>query len=434
MCRSILLTVLLVLPGVFSGPQVPAGAAGSPPDEQNPPPGQLVVVTVNARQLAVLGISRFQRLDELSKALRERPRAFDGGFQGGLNAPDVVVVEEISDQNFDVFRHVMRQRFETRYRTAGSVDVAGKVLVNPATVVMDGPETVWTDPCSTGPNPDAPQPRHYQFLRLHQRATTAPFVVASIHLLPRYSSAPTACRNENIDKLRSELSGETGPLIIAGDFNLRAVKKQHACDPNERSAPKAWWRKLTDPNSGRVYKDAVFEWHRRHGKSLKDQWTFERAGSQVLCGGPGTLWRGRIDYIFTSGASIAEAHADVPGWANHQKFKYSDHRFVWGRFVVSGPRRPAPPRTAPGKDARIEVEWDPVPDAAGWVLLRAQGRHAYDVLARITDGEKTSYSDIFTQGETRYAYSVAAVGADGGQGLESRPTSQVTGPTSNRDL
>jgi hypothetical protein len=429
--RRAIFAVLLVLMGV---PLV-STAAAAPPDEESAPPGQVVVVAVNARQVAVLGGSRFERMDQLAKALRERPPAFDGGFQGGINAPDVVITEEMSKENFDVFRHLMRQRFETRYLTAGSTDVAGKVLLNPATIGVDGPETVWTDPCSNGPDPETPSPLHYQFLRLHQKATAAPFVVAAIHLYPRYNESPTACRNENVEKMRSELANEVGPIIIGGDFNIRAVKKQHACDPNERSASRKWWKLLTAPASGRVYKDSVFEWHRRRDTSLKDEWTFERANSKARCGPRGTPRRSRIDYLFTSGASIAEAHADVPGWANGKNYKYSDHRFVWGRFVVSGPKRPAPPRTSRAGGADIDIEWDPVPDAAGWVVLRAQGRHPYDVLARLDTPEKTSYTDIFTQGDTRYRYAVAAVGADGGQGFESRATSQVSGTaTNNRGL
>ena len=60
----------------------------------------------------------------------------------------------------------------------------------------------------------------------------------------------------------------------------------------------------------------------------------------------GTPWRWhhrrtRIDYIFAADATIAEAHADHPGWAGEEpgshspeNFKYSDHRWVWARVAV----------------------------------------------------------------------------------------------------
>jgi endonuclease/exonuclease/phosphatase family metal-dependent hydrolase len=394
-------------------------------DEQTPPPGQVKVVTVNARQLAVLGGSRFKRMNQLTRALRQRPHAFNGGYDDGVDAPDVIVVEEMTPSNFDVFRHLLRHRFDARYSTAGSTEVAAKILYNPGTLGVVGPAKVWTDPCETGSNPDQPQVREYEFQRFTQDATGAPLVVAGVHLGPRYSSDPRTCRNHNIRKLRNQLSGETAPTIVGGDFNLRPVREEHECDPDERTNPKGWWLRMTAPkDGGRVYKDAVRDWHRKHHRSMKDEWTFQRANSQAACGPIGTPRRGRIDYLFSSGARVAEAHADHPGWADPGVFKYSDHRFVWGRFVISGPRRPAAPVATPRKGGEIDVSWDPVPGATGWVLYRALGHHAYDTLQNLDAGQ-TSFADIYTEDGSMYRYSVAAVGADGGQGLESKPTKAV---------
>ena len=70
---SIALTLLLSLASV----QPAAGQ--STPDIKQSPPGQVTIVTINMRQFPILGIRRFRAMFQLSRALRRRPLAFDGG-------------------------------------------------------------------------------------------------------------------------------------------------------------------------------------------------------------------------------------------------------------------------------------------------------------------------------------------------------------------
>jgi hypothetical protein len=135
--------------------------------------------------------------------------------------------------------------------------------------------------------------------------------------------------------------------------------------------------------------------------------------------------------LFVSGAEIGEAEVDSPGWAGPDagtfspiNYKYSDHRFVWGRFVLGGPARPVKPSAAPERRGRIQVDWEPVTDATAYVLYRSIEGRPYDELADL-DGSITSYQDFSTEDATTYLYSVAPVGADGSQGLESPHVSAI---------
>ncbi|MEA2497662.1 MAG: hypothetical protein QOH26_67, partial [Actinomycetota bacterium] len=339
--------------------------------EQVAPPGQITILSVNAKQSVVLGVTRFKRLYELTKAIRNRPLAFDGGFNGAVNAPDVIVVQEISQSNFDIFRHVLRQRFSHKFVTAGTVNSAAKLLINPSTVEMVGSETVWTDPCSGNDGTT----RHYQSVRLQQLSTGAPFVVAGIHLQQQYPE-PERCREENVAEMRRQLEVDALPIFIAGDFNQRAVETPRECDPEEASTPFPWWSALTAPtDGGRAYADSVRDWHLAHGESLANEWTFERVNMTALCDGQQGLRRGRIDYIFSVGALVAEAHTDHPGWAglapgerDPTNFRYSDHRFLWGRFVISGPAQPSPPTATLAEGGEIDLSWTAVEGATSYVV------------------------------------------------------------------
>jgi hypothetical protein len=427
-------TALLLAACLVSALLALAQPSGAALPEQVTPPGQITVLSVNGRQAVVLGVKRFKRLYELTKAVRNRPRAFNGGFNGAVNAPDVIIVQEFSQSNFDIFRHVLRQRFSHRYSTAGATNVAAKILFNPTTVEMTGTETVWTDPCSGGDG----STRHFQSVRLRQLSTGAPFVVAGIHLQPKYDE-PERCREENVAEMRRQLEIEALPVFVGGDFNQRAHELPRECDPEETSAPLPWYSLMTAPtDGGRVYSDAVKEWHVQRGQSLADEWTFERINTTTLCDGSEGLRRSRIDYLFSVGAIVAEAHADHPGWAglapgesDPTNFRYSDHRFLWGRFVISGPPQMAAPTVTPAKGGEIDLSWEAVPGATGYVLYRGLEGHDYDVLANIEGGETTTYVDTATEDGTTYRYSVAAVGVDGGHGLESPPatiTADAVGP------
>src|SRR5919199_5519320 len=103
---------------------------------------------------------------------------------------------------------------------------------------------------------------------------------------------------------------------------------------------------MTGAAGGRALIDSVRSYNRAHHESMAREWTQEQRAKRVLCDGHENIKRSRIDYLLASGAALAEAHTDDPGWAGAQPgtraagvTKYSDHRFVWGRFVLSGPPR-----------------------------------------------------------------------------------------------
>jgi hypothetical protein len=399
-----------------------------PPPKVALPHGQIDVVTVNAHQRAVLGIKRFRAMFELSRALRTRPSAFDGGYRGGVAPPDVIVAEELRPSNLEIFQHLLRQRWQHKYVIAGPDDSSADILIDPDRVQLDGDVQTWSDPCISQ--------RTYEFAHLTDIATSLKFVIAGVHWWRNYASS--TCISQNVDALRAQLSGETDPTIIGGDFNRRAVQTPFECDQNEKSTPLPWWTELTNPNDGgTAYVDAVRTWNRAHRVGMASQWTQEQFSAKEICDGTTGYRRSRIDYLFVSGAAIGEAMVDSPGWAGTDagsfsptNYKYSDHRYVWGRFILGGPPRPAKPSALPQRAGRVQVSWDPVAGASTYVLYRSIGGRPYDELADL-DGSTTSYQDFATEDGTTYLYSIAAVGADGAQGLESphvSATADASGP------
>src|SRR5688572_12023786 len=113
LARASLVALLMALSLVPARAQEPPG--GVPPVKQTPP-GQVTVVTINAKQYPILGIRRFRKMFQLSRALRRRPLAFDGGFFGAIHAPDVIVMQEIRPSNAEIFEHILRQRFQVKYQ------------------------------------------------------------------------------------------------------------------------------------------------------------------------------------------------------------------------------------------------------------------------------------------------------------------------------
>ncbi|MEA2434181.1 MAG: large repetitive protein [Actinomycetota bacterium] len=412
----------------------PVSTLASAPPRQVSPGGQINIVTINAKQNRVLGINRFLAMFELGRALRFRPKAFDGGFNGSVTEPDVLVLTEFRASNLEIFERLLKQRFDTKYRIIGPADAAAAIIANTETVTAVEDPVRWSDVCTDADNPpDGRAVRDYQFQRFTEIATGTPFVVAGMHLAKDYRVTGQAqCLERNIQELRDQLAGETAATFVAGDFNKRAVEIVHECDPEEQSPSLIWWRQMTDPSDGgRTYVDAVREWHLVHGRSMADEWTHEQKTTKLLCDGSERFRRTRIDYIFSTGAVVAQASADAPGWAgplpgqrNPDNYKYSDHRFVWGRFVISGPPQPAAPTTEERKDGEVFLTWQPVEGAVGYVLLRALADRQFNVLQRLP-GETTSFTDSFTEDGRLYNYSIAAVGQDGGQGLESRNTTAI---------
>src|SRR5688572_887481 len=121
-----LLVLILALSAV-----IPARAQDDVVPVKRSPSGQVTVVTINARQFPILGIKRFRAMYQLARAMRRRPLAFDGGFFGAIQAPDVIVLQEIRPSNAEIFEHILRQRFQVRYQIITEPDMAVAMIVHP---------------------------------------------------------------------------------------------------------------------------------------------------------------------------------------------------------------------------------------------------------------------------------------------------------------
>lgn len=403
---------------------VPASAQNDVPAVKESPPGQVTVVTINARQFPILGIRRFRAMFQLSRALRRRPAAFDGGFFGAIQAPDVVVLQEIRPSNAEIFEHILRQRFQEKYEIITPTDAAVTIIVHPSTVSLVGEVIPMSDACSS-PTDDRYPSRSYPVARLVENESDTTFAVMGVHY-PK-SGAGMDCLLRNVQQMRTLFEAEQTPTIVAGDFNRRPVRDPFECDPNESSESLPWYQTLTAPdNGGRQYIDAVRYFNRENSISMEYEWTHEQKAKKIACTGNEHHRRSRIDYIFVADAAVAEAHADHPGWGgvapgvhHPTNFKYSDHRWVWARVSLSGPARPDRPTVTPLEEGNIDVGWAPVPGATGWTVYRALGERAFGVVARLP-AETTTYTDSETDHGRTYRYAIAGVGPDNGQGVESR--------------
>lgn len=398
----------------------PVGAAVKPP-RRSSPPGQLQIATVNARQNKILGLKRFEALLELAKAFRFRPSGFNGGERGAVIAPDVAVISEFRETNVEVFARLLRQKFDLPYEIVGPSDVQAAFIVNTESVTLQGEVELIDDVCLNDETSDIPRlRREYPIGRFTENGTGAAFSVVGVHLARDYSpSGESDCLVRNVNELRQHLEDEPGATFIAGDFNFRSVDQPYECDPNEESTPARWWASLVSPeNGGRAYVDAVRYAHRTRGETMADQWTYQHPSGVVSCNGEIRVRRSRIDYIFASGTIVAEAHADHPGWSHTGNHKYSDHRYVLGRFIVTGPPRPVRPVATADAGGLIHLDWQTGAGVAGWVVYRAKAGNEYSELARL--GPKAlAFDDTTTEHGTTYRYALAPIGIDGGQGLES---------------
>jgi hypothetical protein len=434
--RTVITSVALVLVMALAVPTTAAHSSSSArrrvPDIQVSPPGQITVITVNLHSYPVLGLHRFTAMYELSQSLRRRPLAFDGGYHGAVHAPDVLPVNEVRPSNLEIFVHILRQRFGVKYRVAGPDNTAAALVFNPDTVSLVGDVVQFQDACSD-PTAERFSSRSYPIGRFVETQTNLPFAVASIHFPKRYPEGRTECLLTNINQLRLLFEAEQTPTILAGDFNRRARTETFECDPNEESEPLGWWSTLTAPdNGGRQYLDTVYQFNRSNTIKMNHEWTHEQKTSQVIeCTGGDHVRRSRIDYIFAADAQIAEAHADHPGWAgrlpgtrHENNHKYSDHRWVWGRYVLSGPPRPDRPNAVAQKGGEIEVRWEPVDGVTEWIVYRALGKRDFTSIARLP-ADVTTYEDRATKHAKSYRYLIAAVGPEAGQGVESRGESAL---------
>jgi endonuclease/exonuclease/phosphatase family metal-dependent hydrolase len=395
------------------------------PRELSSPLAQIQIVSVNAKQARVLDVNRFDRLLALTLALRSRPPAFDGGFAGDVTAPDVLILQEMSFSNVEIFRRLLNQRSDNQYEIVATENSKPKFLINSNAVALNGEPVAWTDPCVPG-NGDDP-PRDYLFARFIEATSEVPFVVAGVHLEPKYGeTGQSNCRRRNVAELRAQLEAESGAVIVGGDFNQRATGQFRECDVEEETEPSEWWVRMTaPPEGGKVYVDAVRDWHRRHAASMVDEWTHEQKSVEVTCDGVLRNRRTRIDYLFASGTVMAEAHADHPGWAGPDpgtrdpvNSRYSDHRFVWGRFVIAGPPQPQNLAADQDEEGAVHLTWEPSEGTVQYIVYRAVGNREYSVLGRV-DAAVMSYDDVSTEHGKTYRYAVAPVDSNGLQGLES---------------
>ena len=394
--------------------------------ETESPPGQIVVVTANARQARVLDVVRFRRLLGLVEAVRTRPPAFDGGFGGAITAPDVILLQEMTAANVEIYRRLYNQRSDYTYEIVSTNDSNRKFLVNTQALTLVGEPTSWDNPCRDSNDPRGPS----KFLKAQfvENESGVTFTMAGVHYPKQNPAGQTACKDRNTVELRNQLASATGPILIGGDFNSRPVQQWRECDPNEQSPSLNWYTMMTAPaGGGRAYVDSVRSWNRRYGVTMEQSWTHEWEKRKTLCHGRVGLQRSRIDYLFAAGARVVEARVDHPGWAgekpgsrNPDVVRYSDHRFVYGRFLIGETGRVTRPTVEALRRGDVGVTWDPVEGATGYLLYRALRGHSYSLLRRL-DATTTSFRDFATEHNANYRYAVAAIGADGSQGAESAP-------------
>lgn len=406
---------------------VASGATGTRVRVKLSPPGQVSIAAINARQNEILGLKRFQALLELARAFRSRPLAFNGGASGAVIAPDVIAINEFRELNVEVFDRLVRNKFDEPYQIVGPTDKQAGFIVNTRTVEPLGEVQMVDDACLHDEASDMPRHRRqYPLARFREISTGSLFTVISVHLARDYSSSGESdCLAKNVRALRAAVANDPGAVFVAGDFNFRATEPQYECDSAELAPSTHWWNVMTegDDAADRKFVDSVQAFHRERSLSMVDEWTFQTSTSVTLCNGGVGHRRARIDYIFTSGAEVAEAHADHPGWSDPANYQYSDHRFVLGRFVLSGPPRVPAPTTVQQAGGVIEVSWPPVEGAASYIVYRARPARDYATLATV-GGDVNSLVDTETIHGTVYRYAIAAVGPDAGQGVESRPVWQ----------
>lgn len=401
-----------------SSEQQSAAGAAAAPTEQPSASNEIVVVTVNAQQNSTDN----PRLTELANALRNRPTASDGSFY----APDVLIINEMNtDASLFGFRDSLNAVFgPNRYEAVGSASpaVKAKFLINTETMRFESSKS-WTDVCEAAVQ--------YQLIRLREIATNKSVTVGGVHFRVSYTAAD--CRERNTDEVRKQLDGAARSIV--GDFNQRAAQTDLECDPFETSGNRPWYEAMTSqsPIDGIAYIDAVRSHQRARDLSMAEEWTFEAKSTSDLCDGSTDYKRSRIDYLFASNnVGVFEAHADHPGWANQQQrgsiacsptpqCKYSDHRFVWGRFDLTSIPAPVNPPAAPTNLAatavsstQVDLAWSAVADATIYKVQRSSdGSTGWNQIAAPTS---SSYRDTgIIENSTRY-YRVLATNAGGDSG------------------
>ena len=322
---------LVLLGGLLLSTLAGVGSAAVAPAENTSPNGQVVVITVNARQILVHSAAR---MEQLAIAMRNRPTASDGNYY----APDVILVNEVSAADLATVRNHMNNLFSSNFKIFGATSdaVKTKFLVNSTTITTTSSRT-WVDDCISDVK--------YQLINVKEASSSTSFTVGGVHFRADYGgSGGSICKNLNAKKARKQLGSQETKGSVIGDFNKRATVTERECDPDETAAAESWYTDMTAFSSvdNRSYIDAVRNYNRARGLTMFNEWTHEQEDLSTLCNGTTGYRRNRIDYIFVSNTlRPIEAHADHPGWANEAQpgtigctpapqCKYSDHRFVWG--------------------------------------------------------------------------------------------------------
>ena len=426
------MAVIIVLVALLVPQSASVGAATKPPRKVSPP-GQIQIATVNAKQNKILGLNRIIALIELTKALRFRPPAFNSGKARTVLAPDIAVISEFRPTNVEVLTRLMRLKFDQPYEIVGPSDVQAALIVNTATLALEGEVELITDVCRNDPSSDKPRfHREYPMARFTEVSTGAAFTVIGVHLARDYNmNGQSNCLVRNIEQLRAAVANEPGAAFMAGDFNFRPTQTPYECDAGETSPPAAWWAAITQPqDGGRAFVDAVRQFQTEQRGSMRDHWTYQHPRPAITCNGTTGIRRSRIDYIFASDAAVAEGWTDHPGWTAPDTFNYSDHRYALGRFVLTGPDRPRRVVVTPDAGGIMHLAWEPVEGTTQWVLFRAEAGSKYVEIARLP-AETLAFDDSTTIHDTRYRYSLAGIGDNGGQGREAAgawATADARGP------
>lgn len=438
-----LLVPLLSL--LFALYPINARASHVRPPEVISPGGEVTVLTVNAFQGQLRNDPG--RLDALADAFRSRPVASNGNFY----VPDVIIIQEITMTQLGALRDALNSRFTSQYAIFGSTatGVDNRFLINTATL-SPGSFTTWVDVCLAD--------HMYQWGRLTEVASGASFAVAGVHFSKNYTD-PEVCRERNVDELRLRLAGQTGPIIVGGDFNKRPMTEERECDPEETTAPRIWWNQMTSLSSvdNRTYDDTVRVFNRANGLTMFNEWTHERPEVGPLCDGTEGIRRGRIDYLFASNTTVLGAHADHPGWAvennpgatscdaNHPSCKYSDHRFVWAHLRLGsgapppGPAAPTGLNASAASSTRIDHSWtDNATNETSYKIERSSSSSGPWTQIATTGSNTTSYSDIGLTPQTTYHYRVRASNAAGDSAYSNTATAttppDTTPPTAPTNL
>jgi hypothetical protein len=413
---AVLVTVVALL-------MAPAGARANPfPPERDSPPGQLYVWAGNVRQQLIVDLHAFKRLLGLVRAVRSRPAAFDGGSAEATAMPDVMIFNEMRPTNAEILRRLLLQRSKYQYEIIEVEGAADKMVYNADKMTPQGlPQTI-LDPCrSAGENA-----RTYLLQRFTENASGQVVTVVGVHFKARYNeTGQPRCRENNVQTVKTALTADVGPVVVGGDFNKRPVEVEGACDPNEESPSLEWYQMMVAPaDLSRAFTDTVRHVHRRDGISMAGEWTFERLAESNICTGARTYKRSRLDYIFVAGAEVADAHADHPGWAEDEpgavRFggdRYSDHRWVTARLILSTLPRVSVPDVDLQAGGRVQVTWEPVEGATSYAVYRATRGLSFTKLAEVA-ADQTTFIDRGEHG-VPYRYAVAALAADATQGRES---------------